>query len=75
MKLIRKSKRPSVPTIRRRVAPVVQDAESDQRLLDIAAQSNVFEAIRQGMDDITNGRIRPAREVFRNLRRKYGTRR
>ena len=55
--------------------PVVQDAESHQRSLDIAAKSDVFEPIRQGLDDIAHGRTRPAREVFLSLRRKFGIRR
>ena len=39
---------------------VVQDAESYQRLLDIAAKADVYEAIRQGIDDVSLGRSRPA---------------
>jgi prevent-host-death family protein len=75
MKRLKKTKRPVVLTINGKAEAVVQDAESYQRLLDIAAQSDVFEAIRQGIDDIAHGRTRPAREVFLSLRRKYGIRR
>jgi hypothetical protein len=53
----------------------VHDAEPYQRLLDMAARSDVLEAIRQGIDDIAHGRTRPAREVFRSIRHKYGIRR
>jgi prevent-host-death family protein len=74
MKRLKKTKRPVVLTINGKAEAVVQDAESYQRLLDIAAQSDVFEAIRQGIDDIDHGRTRPAREVFLALRRKYGIR-
>jgi predicted transcriptional regulator len=49
---------------------VVQDAEAYQRLLDIAARADVFEAIHQGLDDAAHGRTRPAREVFAELRRQ-----
>ncbi|MBZ5623390.1 MAG: hypothetical protein LAQ69_32400 [Acidobacteriia bacterium] len=38
---------------------VVQDAEAYQRLPDIAAHADVFEAIRQGFDDVALGRTRP----------------
>jgi hypothetical protein len=72
MKRVKKSKRPAVPAIDGKEGAVVQDAQSCQRLLDAAAQSDVFEAIRQGMDDIAHGRTRAAREVFLTLRRKYG---
>jgi hypothetical protein len=75
MKRVKKFKRPVVPAISGKEGAVVQNAESCQRQLDIAAQSDVFEAIRQGMDDIAHGRTRAAREVFLTLRRKYGIRR
>ena len=72
MKQLRKSKRPVVLTVKGRAAAVVQDAEAYQRLLDIAARADVHEAIRQGLDDIAHGRVRPAREVFNEMRLKHG---
>ena len=45
-----------------------------QRSLDMAAQRDVFEAIRQGLDDVAHGRTRPC-EVFDSMRLKYGIRR
>jgi prevent-host-death family protein len=75
MKRLKKTKRPVVLTINGKAEAVVQDAESYQRLLDIAAESDVFEAIRQGLDDVARGRVRPARQVFEELRRKHGIRR
>ncbi|MBZ5642957.1 MAG: type II toxin-antitoxin system Phd/YefM family antitoxin [Acidobacteriia bacterium] len=74
MKRLKKTKRPVVLTINGKAAAIVQDAESYQRLLDIAAKADVLEAIRQGMDDIAHGRTKPAREVFAWLRKKYGIR-
>jgi prevent-host-death family protein len=71
MKQLRKSKRPVVLTVRGKAAAVVQDAEAYQRLLDIAAQADAAEGIRQGLDDATHGRTRPAREVFDEIRRKH----
>lgn len=41
-----------------------------QRLLDSAARADVFEAIRQGVEDIVNGKTRPARKVFADMRRR-----
>jgi prevent-host-death family protein len=59
MRQLRKSKRPVVLTVKGKAAAVVQDAEAYQRLLDIAAEANVHEAVRQGLDDVANGRTRP----------------
>ena len=74
VKRLKTTKRPVVLTINGKAEAVIQDTESYQRLLDIAAQSNVYEAIRQGIEDISHGRTRPAREVFLEMRRKYGIR-
>ena len=49
---------------------VASRMESTRRLLDVAAQKDVHEAIRQGIEDVDHCRTRPAREVFRALRRK-----
>jgi prevent-host-death family protein len=72
MKQLKKSKRPVILTVKGKAQAVVQDAEAYQRLLDLAAGADVFEAIRQGLDDVANGRTRPARVVFEQLRRKHG---
>ena len=72
MKQLKKSKRPVVLTVKGKAEAVVQDAESYQHLLDIAARADVNEAIRQGLDDVAHGRTRPAKEVFDELRTQYG---
>jgi hypothetical protein len=50
---------------------VVQEAEAYPRSLDIAAHSDVHEAIRQGHGDVANDRTRPAQKVFNEIRRRY----
>ena len=71
MKQLKKSKRPVVLTVKGKAAAVVQDAQAYQRLLDIAARADVFEAVRQGLDDVAHGRTRPAQEVFDEIRRRH----
>jgi prevent-host-death family protein len=71
IKQLKKSKRPVVLTVKGRAAAVVQDAESYQRLLDIAAQADAEEGIRQGLEDVARRRTRPARKAFEDLRRRY----
>lgn len=72
LKQIKKSKRPVVLTVNGKAEAVVQDAAAYQRLLDIAARADIYEALRQSEDDIAHGRTRSAREVFNELRRRYG---
>jgi prevent-host-death family protein len=72
LKQLKRSKRPMVLTVNGQAEAVVQDAESYQRLLDLAARADVDEAIRQGLDDIAQGRTRPAREFLEEFRRRHG---
>jgi prevent-host-death family protein len=69
---MKKNKRPVVLTVNGKAEVVVQTAESYQRLLDAAARADIYEAIRQGFDDIAHARTRPARKVFNELRRRHG---
>jgi PHD/YefM family antitoxin component YafN of YafNO toxin-antitoxin module len=71
MKQLKKSRRPVILTVKGNAEAVVQDAESYQRLLDIAAKADVCEAIRQGLDDVSSGRTMPAGQVFETLRKKH----
>jgi PHD/YefM family antitoxin component YafN of YafNO toxin-antitoxin module len=71
MKHLKKTKKPLVLTINGKAEAVVQDAEAYQRLLDIAAQADSLEGIRQGIEDIKKGRVRPAREALEMFRRNH----
>jgi prevent-host-death family protein len=71
LKQLKKSQRPVVLTVNGKAEAVVQDARAYQHLLDMAARTNVLEAIRQGLDDVAKGRTRGARDVFDEIRRKH----
>jgi prevent-host-death family protein len=71
LRQLKKSKRPVVLTVKGKAAAIVQDAEAYQRLLDIAAQADAGEGIRQGLADAREGRIRPAREFFAEFEARH----
>jgi PHD/YefM family antitoxin component YafN of YafNO toxin-antitoxin module len=71
MKLLKKTKRPIVLTVRSKVQVVIQDAVAYQRLLDIAALADAREGIRQGLEDAKQGRMRDAEEFFAEFRTKH----
>ena len=71
MEQLKRSKRPVVLTVKGKAAAIVQDAEAYQRLLDIAAQADAEEGIRQGLEDVARGRTRPARKAFDQVRRRH----
>jgi prevent-host-death family protein len=72
LKQLKKSKRPVVLTVKGKAAAIVQDAEAYQRLLDVAAQADAAEGIRQGLKDVREGRVRPAREFFCEFEVRHG---
>ena len=72
LKQLKKSKRPVVLTVKGKAAAVVQDAEAYQRLLDIAAQADAAEGVRQGLEDAKEGKLRPAREFFEEFEAEHG---
>ena len=72
MKRLKKTRRPIILTVNGKPEAVVQDAAAYQRLLDLAAKADVNEAIRQGLEDLREGRTRSANEVFEKVQRKYG---
>jgi prevent-host-death family protein len=72
MKRLKKTRRPIILTVNGRPEAVVQSAAEYQRLLDLAAEADVNEGIRQGLQDLRQGKGRPAREFFEEMRKKHG---
>ncbi len=72
MRRLKKNKRPIVLTVNGKAEAVVQDAAAYQRLLDIAAQADAAEGIRQGLEDVRKRRTRQARAVFDEVRAEHG---
>ena len=72
MKQLKKTGRPIVLTVNGKPKVVVQSVAAYQRLLDVAAEADIREAIRQGDEDVAAGHTRPANTVFAEMRKKYG---
>jgi hypothetical protein len=49
-----------------------QDVEAYQRQLDISACADANEGIRQGLQDVKQGNVRPAREFFDDFEAEHG---
>lgn len=47
------------------------EAEAYQRVLDIAAEADAAEGIRQGLEDKKRGHIQAARDVFDEIRAEH----
>ena len=72
---IKKRKRPVVLTVNGKAELVVQDAGSYQKLLDRLERLEAVAAIRQGLKDVEEGRVRDSRGALEELRGRLGIRR
>ena len=72
MKQLKKTRRPVVLTVKGKAAAIVQDAESYQRLLDVAARADAYEGIRQGLEQAKQGKGRDAEEFFAEFEATHG---
>ena len=71
LKKMKKSGHPLVLTINGKAQLVVQDAQSYQKLLDLADRVEAIEGIGQGLEEMSKGKGRPAREVLDRIRKKH----
>jgi hypothetical protein len=69
---MKKSERPDDLKVNDMAAAVVRNAKASPRLLDIAAQADPEEGIRQGREDVAKGRVSPAHEVLKFFRHEHG---
>jgi prevent-host-death family protein len=69
---LRSTRRPITLTVEGQPAVILQDPAEYQRLLDLAAEADANEGIRQGLDQLNRGEGRPATEFFAEMREKYG---
>jgi PHD/YefM family antitoxin component YafN of YafNO toxin-antitoxin module len=64
--------RPITLLVNSDTAVVVQEASAYRRLLEMAAEGDEREGVRQGDEDVAAGRTRSATEVFDEMRKQYG---
>jgi prevent-host-death family protein len=69
---LKRTKRPVVLTVNGKAAIVVQDAASYQALLEIKQRYETLLAIEEGLEDVRQGRHRPAKQVFAAVRERLG---
>lgn len=68
---LRETGKPQVLTVNGKAEIVVQDAESYQKLLEELDRLETIAGIRQGLEEVRQGKTKPAKEVFESLRKKH----
>lgn len=68
---LRETGRPQVLTVNGRAQVVVQDAEAYQRLLELVERAEAIEGIRRGLEDVEQGRTKPATDALAKIRRRH----
>jgi prevent-host-death family protein len=72
IKRLKETGQPQVPTVDGRAEVVVQDIASYERLLDLLDRIEAIEGIRQGLEQMKRGEVRPIDEVFAEIRARNG---
>lgn len=71
MARLKETRIPEVLTVNGRAELVVQDAGSYQALLDRLHHMETLAAIREGIASAERGEMKPAEQVFAEMRAKY----
>ncbi len=72
MARLKETKIPEVLTVNGRAEVVVQDADSYQDMLDRLHHMETMSAIREGIASAERGELKPAEQVFDEMKTKYG---
>lgn len=66
------NKEPLLLTVNGQIQAVIVDPATYQELEEHRERELFLEAIKEGLRDLEAGRVRPAEEVFAELKAKYG---
>lgn len=69
---LKETQTPEVLTVNGKAELVVQDAQSYQRMIDRLHHMETIAAIQEGMASAERGELKPATQVFAEMRAKYG---
>ena len=69
---LKATQRPIILTVNGKPEAVLQDPAAYQRLLDLAAEADAHEGIRQALEQQSQGKGRPAADFFEEMRTKHG---
>lgn len=65
-------RKPALLTVNGKVEAVLVDPQTYQRLEDLWERECFVHALREGIEDVVQGRVRPLEDVVNEARAKYG---
>ncbi len=68
---LKETGRPQVLTVNGKAEIIVQDANSYQKLLEDMDRLEAIAGIRQGLEEVRQGKTKPAAVVFEAMRKKH----
>lgn len=68
---LKETGKPQVLTVNGKAEIVVQDAESYQKLLEDIDRLEAVAAIKLGLEEVRQGKTKPANEVFESMRKTH----
>ena len=69
---LKETRSPEVLTVNGKAELVILDVQSFQELIDKAERSETIEAIRAGLESANRGELKPAEQLFAEMKAKYG---
>jgi PHD/YefM family antitoxin component YafN of YafNO toxin-antitoxin module len=69
---LKETKTPEVLTVNGKAEIVVMDAESYQSMTERLQRMETIAAIREGLESAERGELKPAEQVFAEMKAKYG---
>lgn len=74
LKRLKATRKPEVLTVNGRAEVVLLDPESFEEIRDKLDRVETIEAIREGLAAAERGELKPAEQVFAEMRARYGLR-
>jgi PHD/YefM family antitoxin component YafN of YafNO toxin-antitoxin module len=69
---LKESRRPEVLTVNGKAELVLLDAETYQEMADQLAEKQFIQAIQEGLEAAERGELKPAAQVFSEMKARYG---
>jgi PHD/YefM family antitoxin component YafN of YafNO toxin-antitoxin module len=68
---LKETRKPEILTVNGKAEVVVQDADSYQEMVDRLERADLIAAIQEGLAAADRGEMKPARQVFEEMKSKY----